>query len=63
MQDVAEAEFRFEPAGTGTKVTWAMTGTNGLLEDVFCLFMDLDARVGGDFEQGLANLKAVAEAR
>lgn len=63
MQDVAEVEFRFEPAGTGTKVTWTMSGTNGLMEKLFCMFMDLDAIVGGDFEQGLASLKAVAEAK
>jgi hypothetical protein len=61
MEDVAEVEFRFDPAGTGTRVTWAMSGTNGLVEKVFCLFMDLDQMVGGDFERGLASLKALSE--
>lgn len=42
-------------------VTWAMSGRNGFVAKAFGLFMDVDALVGKDFEQGLANLKKVAE--
>jgi hypothetical protein len=45
----------------GTRVKWAMTGTNNFLFRVMGLFMSMDKMVGKDFEQGLANLKQLAE--
>jgi uncharacterized protein YndB with AHSA1/START domain len=56
------AEFQFEPAGSGTKVTWSMFGKNNLIGKVFSMIVDCDKMVGKDFEQGLANLKSIAEA-
>jgi len=56
------AEFAFAPEGDGTTVTWSMTGKNNFVSKAFCLFMDMDKMVGGDFEKGLAAMKAVAEA-
>ncbi len=53
--------FTLEPAGDGTKVTWAMTGKNALMAKVMGLFMNMDEMVGKDFATGLANMKAVAE--
>ena len=35
-----------------------MTGDKNFMTKAFTLFMDLDRMVGGDFEQGLANLDA-----
>lgn len=55
-------EFTFVAAGSQTKVTWNMAGRNGFVSKAFCLFMNLDKTVGGDFERGLANLKSVSEA-
>jgi uncharacterized protein YndB with AHSA1/START domain len=55
------AEFKFEPEGAGTKVTWSMFGKNNLMGKVFHLIMDCDKMVGKDFEQGLANMRRVAE--
>lgn len=56
--------FDFAPAAGGTTVTWTMTGENDFLSKAFCLFMGgMDRMVGPDFERGLANLKAAAEAR
>jgi hypothetical protein len=52
----------FTPDGAGAKVSWAMEGTNDFMGKAMSLFMDLDAMVGPDFEKGLANMKAVAEA-
>ena len=39
-----------------------MSGENGAMGKLFSLFMDMDKTVGGDFERGLAALKAQAEA-
>jgi hypothetical protein len=56
-----DVEFTFRPAGDRTAVTWSMTGRNGFLAKAAGLFMDMDEMVGGQFESGLAQLKAVAE--
>ena len=50
------------PAGGGTDVTWAMSGENKGLAAVFARFVDMDKMLGKDFEKGLAQLKAAAEA-
>ena len=54
-------EFQFEPAGTGTKVTWSDAGSLGdnPINRWFGLFMD--KVIGPDFEKGLAGLKTLAE--
>jgi hypothetical protein len=54
-------EFTFKPAGSQTEVIWAMSGTNNFLLKAVTLFMNMDKTVGGDFERGLSQLKAVAE--
>jgi len=54
--------FSFHATAEGTKVTWAMHGRNGFMGKAFALLMNMDKTVGGDFERGLAGLKAVAEA-
>ncbi len=54
-------EFTFKPAGEQTKVTWAMTGHNSFMGKAFGLFMNMDKMVGGEFEKGLAQMKAVVE--
>ncbi len=55
-------EFTFASEGNQTKVTWTMTGKNNFMAKAACLFMDMDKMVGGDFEKGLAAMKAVSEA-
>jgi hypothetical protein len=54
-------EFRLEPSGDSTMVTWAMLGNNNYVSKLFSLFMNMDAMIGGDFEKGLANMKEIAE--
>ena len=51
----------FDPAGDGTRVTWTNAGDVGgnPLKHYLAVFMD--RMVGPDFEQGLANLKGLAE--
>ena len=56
-------EFTLQPVGTATDVTWAMSGRQPLLAKAMTLFIDCDKMVGRDFEDGLAHLKAIAEAR
>ena len=55
-------EFRIEPAGPATKVTWALEGKAPFFAKVIHLFLDMDSMVGKDFESGLAGLKKLAEA-
>ncbi len=62
MKDTCQTEFAFAPQGTGTQVTWSMTGKRNFVSKAFCVFLDMDKMVGGDFERGLASLKAVSEA-
>jgi hypothetical protein len=50
-------QFDFEPSGSGTTVTWSMTGTNNFMFKAMGLFMSMDKMVGPDFEKGLANLE------
>lgn len=55
---VNPTSFTFTPDGSGTRVTWTMTGENTGFGKVFALFMNMDKMVGGDFEKGLASLAA-----
>ena len=55
------AEFVFEPAGDQTAVTWSMTGQNSFMAKAIHLVMNMDRMIGGQFEVGLARMKAVAE--
>ena len=50
-----------EPSGNGTRVTWTNGGDVGGNPLKHYLAAAMDHMVGPDFEQGLANLKTVAE--
>lgn len=57
-------EFTLQPGGgaTGvTSVTWAMHGQQPYLAKLMGTFINCDKMVGGQFEQGLTNLKRLAE--
>ena len=56
-------EFVFVPEGTGTRVTWTMNGDMGRNPVWRWMGLMMDSLVGKDFEGGLANLKAIAEAK
>ena len=62
MTGTSAAEFTFKPEGSQTVVTWSMTGKNNFIAKGICLIMNMDKMVGGQFEQGLASMKTVAEA-
>jgi uncharacterized protein YndB with AHSA1/START domain len=55
------AEFRLEPQGGLTKVTWAMDGKSPFVSKIMQTIINMDRMIGKDFEAGLANLKAIAE--
>jgi hypothetical protein len=55
-------EFTFAPAGKQTLVTWTMSGRNNFIGKAFGLFVDCDKMIGGQFEKGLASMKAIVEA-
>jgi uncharacterized protein YndB with AHSA1/START domain len=56
------AEFTFKPEGNQTVVTWSMSGKNNLMAKAIHLVMNMDKMIGGQFEKGLADMKAVVEA-
>jgi uncharacterized protein YndB with AHSA1/START domain len=54
-------QFTLAHNGSGTDVTWAMQGRQPYMAKVFSTFVNCDRMVGGQFEEGLAKLKALAE--
>lgn len=61
MEGTCDVDFTFKPEGDETLVTWSMSGKNGFLAKAISLFIDCEAMAGGQFEQGLANMKQVVE--
>jgi uncharacterized protein YndB with AHSA1/START domain len=55
------AEFTLEPNGDSTNVTWAMYGHRPFMVKVMNLVFNMDKMVGGQFEEGLTNLKTISE--
>jgi len=58
---VHAAEFNFKPQGNGTSVTWSMSGKNNFIGKAMGLIMNCEKMIGGQFEQGLASMKSLAE--
>jgi uncharacterized protein YndB with AHSA1/START domain len=54
-------DFTLQAKGDMTTVTWAMQGPAPFLSKLIHVFVSMDSMVGKDFEDGLANLRAVAE--
>ena len=55
------ADFTLTPSGDTTTVTWAMHGPVPYKFKIVHIFMNMDKMVGGQFEEGLANLKVATE--
>ena len=58
-----QTDFVLKPDGSGTSVNWVMNGHNDLMGKAASLFMDMEKEIGGDFEKGLAKMKAKAESK
>ncbi len=55
--------FTFKPEDGKTNVTWTMSGRNNFIAKAIGLVMNCDKMVGGQFEQGLANMRASVESK
>ena len=55
------ADFAFARQGDATSVTWAMFGPSPFISKLMGTFFNMERMVGGQFEQGLANLKKISE--
>ncbi|WP_349741122.1 SRPBCC family protein [Roseateles cavernae] len=56
-----QVEFRLRPEGGATQVSWAMQGPSPFVSKLIGVFISMDQMIGQDFEDGLANLKSLAE--
>ena len=56
-----QTEIKLTPAAGSTTVAWTMRGTNNFVGKAFSLVMNMDKMVGGDFENGLSQLKQQSE--
>ena len=56
-----DTEFTFKGEGNQTSVVWSMSGRNNFIGKAFCMFMNMDKMVGGDFEKGLVSMKSIVE--
>ena len=59
----SQTSWTLEGQGNQTKITWAMDGENRtLMAKTFTMFINMDKMIGANYEVGLEQLKAVAEA-
>jgi hypothetical protein len=58
---VATTDFSIREDGGQSIVTWSMYGRKNFMSKAMCLFMSMDKMIGGQFEEGLATLKAMSE--
>lgn len=62
MNGHSTTTFAFLPHMPGqTMVTWTMEGENNFVGKAFCLFVNMDKKIGGDFERGLEALRIASE--
>ncbi|MFY0522891.1 SRPBCC family protein [Archangium gephyra] len=62
FESTSPTTFTFAPAAEGVSVTWKMDGTNTFMGKAFSLFVNMDAMLGKDFDNGLAAMGKIAEA-
>ena len=63
FKGVNDVQFKLESHGDTTFTTWAMAGKNNFIGKFFDLFMNCEKMVGEKYEEGLANLAKVVEAK
>jgi len=55
-----DVHFLITPEGQGSKVEWTIVGRRGLVEKAMNLLLRYDAKIGAQFERGLARLEEAA---
>jgi hypothetical protein len=63
MHTTNMAEFTFTPAGNQTTVTCSTSGRNSFIAKIMVLLLNCKKMMNAQFDKGLANLKAVVEAK
>jgi len=64
FEGTSNSDFIFSQTGSNqTNVIWTMSGTQNFIGKAICLVMSMERTLGPDFEKGLAQLKAVSEAK
>lgn len=63
FKGVNQVHFTFKPEGDETVVTWTMEGKFNFITKAISLVMDMEGMLNQQFDQGLAQLKAVVEAK
>ena len=63
MEGHNSVDFVFTPKGGATDVSWTMQGKSPFIGKLFGLVFNMDKMVGGQFDEGLAKLKALSEAQ
>jgi hypothetical protein len=53
--------FTLSPSREGTSLTWTMRGSNPFVAKLMSAVVNMEKMMGKHFEDGLRNLKAVAE--
>jgi hypothetical protein len=53
--------FALQPNGGSTEVNWTMAGPYPYINRVFGTIFNMDKMIGGAFDSGLSDLKAIAE--
>jgi hypothetical protein len=56
-----DATYLLTSQGNQSVMTWKVTGKNGFMGRLMCVFMNMDKMVGGMFEKFLGNLKTIVE--
>jgi uncharacterized protein YndB with AHSA1/START domain len=59
---VADVTYEVERRGETSRVTWSFRSDNDLMGRAMGLFIDFDAMLGADFDQGLGSLRTRVEA-
>lgn len=58
---VQQATMAISVDGSVSTVKWSVSGRNNFVGRLFCIFVNMDKMVGGNFEKGLVKLKATIE--
>jgi hypothetical protein len=53
--------YRLAPDGEGTRFIWSMEGDGGFMGKLMATLIDCENMIGGQFDEGIANLKRVVE--